>query len=427
MAGNKDTPPREQGKTTFPPEAPGWLSKPNPEKGTEKTAVKDPGRKESEKPAIVGSPFRAKDMRPGKNAAESRLTRLVKDRVIEMSGPLAGLSGVLPAGAGLGTLGTPPSFPTELQVSEEQQRYAMYLERLVAGETHPRVSGTRRTFSGRLLRWLITVLMFLAVGLPFASDVQVAPTSFPSTDKGASAQVIEQLQSNVPVLVVFDYDPALSGEMEALAAPAMNQLLTKKIPLVLISTSPTGPVLAEHFIQTTLLGNVGQIQSGEQYINLGYLAGGPAGMSYFADSPAEAVPLSVDGKFVWMEGFLQGIRVLRNFSAIIILTDNADTGRNWIEQAGPHLGDVPMVMITSAQAGPMIRPYLDSAQLKGFVTGLSDAKIYEQSYNHPGLAHHYWNSFSTGMLMAEFLIVAGAIWGVIANRRARRKDSREAI
>jgi hypothetical protein len=227
------------------------------------------------------------------------------------------------------------------------------------------------------------------------------------------------------VLVAFDYEPALSGELEAVAAPIMDHLLEKGAPLALISTSPTGPALAEQFLKTTSLVNVHQYQSGEQYVNLGYLAGGPAGMMYLADALTYAMPVSVDGKAAWTTGPLQGIQSLSNFAAVIILTDNADTGRNWIEQAGPHLGNTPMLMIISAQAEPMIRPYFDSGQLKGLVSGMSDAKIYEQTYNRPGLATHYWNSFSVGMLVAELLIVAGAIIGVMVDRLVIRKDSKK--
>jgi hypothetical protein len=168
---------------------------------------------------------------------------------------------------------------------------------------------------------------------------------------------------------------------------------------------------------------VHKYQSGVQYINLGYLAGGPAGMLYFADSPTEALPVDVDGKFVWGTSPLKGVQSLGNFAAFIILTDNADTGRNWIEQVSPQLGNVPMMMIISAQAEPMIWPYFDSGQLKGLVSGLSDAKVFEQTYNRPGLANQYWDSFSVGMLVAELIIGAGAVLGVILDWRARHKDS----
>ena len=159
----------------------------------------------------------------------------------------------------------------------------------------------------------------------------------------------------------------------------MDQLLSKGTPLALISTSPTGPALAEHFLQTTSLVDVHQYQSGQQYVNLGYLAGGSSGMLYLTGSLTAAMPVDVNGKPAWNSGPLQGIQGLSNFAAVIILTDNADTGRNWIEQVGPHLGKTPMLMVISTQAEPMIRPYFDSGQIKGLVSGLPDAKIYEQS------------------------------------------------
>jgi hypothetical protein len=124
---------------------------------------------------------------------------------------------------------------------------------------------------------------------------------------------------------------------------------------------------------------------------------------------------------------LQGVAQLSDFAVVIILTDNADTGRNWIEQSSLYLGQTPMVMVISTQAEPMIRPYFDSGQLKGLVSGLVDAKTYEQSYNRPGLADHYWDSFSLASLVAEIMIAIGAIWSAFAAWRARRKGIHEEV
>ncbi len=139
----------------------------------------------------------------------------------------------------------------------------------------------------------------------------------------------------------------------------------------------------------------------------------------------------MDGQSVWASGPLQAIHKLSDFAAVIILTDNSDTGRNWIEQAGPLLGNTPMLMIISAQAEPMIRPYFNSGQVKGLVSGLSDAKVYEQSNQNLGPAHQfgldnqYWDSFSVGMLVAELVILAGGILVVLMDKQARHKDSGE--
>jgi hypothetical protein len=108
-----------------------------------------------------------------------------------------------------------------------------------------------------------------------------------------------------------------------------------------------------------------------------------------------------------------------------VLTDNADTGRIWVEQTGSYLGDTPLLMVISAQAEPMLRPYYESGQIKGMVTGLVGGKVYEQSLNRPGLAQRYWDSFSVGILIAETLIVIGALWSAVAGWRARRGTSGE--
>ena len=436
IGDNKDNPPGEQGETAFSMETPDWLSKLNPEQAAEKPAVSTEGQADSGSLEAAELPSWVQAMRPVESVVESKTALVDESRIAEISGPLAGLRGVLPSEPGLGQLRKPPAYSTKLQVSDGQHRYAVSLEKLIAGETDPHVSKTTHLPSNQLLRWLITVLLFLAVGLPLigasTNGAQIAPpTTLESADKGAASQIIDGLSGNVPVLVAFDYDPALSGELEAVAAPVMDRLLSKGIPLALISTSPTGPILAEHFLQTTPLVKDYQYQNGNQYTNLGYLAGGSAGMVYFANSPTGAVTLGMDGQPAWGTPALQGIQKLSDFAAVIVLTDNADTGRNWIEQAGPHLGNTPMLMVISAQAEPMIRPYFDSGQLKGLVAGLSESKIYEQSNQNLGPTHQfgldnqYWDSFSVGMLVAELFILAGVVLGVVTDWRARQKDSGE--
>ena len=226
----------------------------------------------------------------------------------------------------------------------------------------------------------------------------------------------------------------LRGEMEAAAAPFMDHLLLKGPRLALISTSPTGPALAERFLHDTNaspLIAVHNYQSGQQYVNLGYLAGGPSGVQYFADSPSKAAQFTLDGQQAWTLPPLQGVRALSDFAALIILTDNADSGRVWIEQTGSTIGTTPMLMVLSAQAEPLILPYYVSGQVKGLVTGLAGGDAYGQIFARPdstlGLAEKYWNSLGVGTLVAEILIVIGAIWSAVSGWRSRRNKSGEKV
>jgi len=437
IIGNEDKGPPSAGEAAFSMETPDWLSKLKPEPGPQETPAPVPGTgeqqpSESLEPGDLPSWVQA--MRPVEAVvAEAKAVAPAEGQVTtEQNGPLAGLRGVLPAVPGLGPLRKPPAYATKLQASETQQRYADSLEKLVYAENSPHAIRSTLRISGHLLRWVIVLLLFLAVGLPIVTGAQVVPpTSLPPVEEvQATYTLIGQLAPSSQVLVVFDYEPALSGELEAAAQNVVGQLISTGALLTFISTSPTGPALADHFLQTTQ--PPGKLQSGQTYINLGYLAGGPTGILNFASWPGKAAPYAwstdpkVDGNNAWVMPPLLGVVNLSDFKAVFVLTDSADTGRNWIEQAGPSLGSTPMLMVISAQAEPMMRPYYDSGQLKGLVTGLAGGKAYEQAVQHPGLGQAYWNSFSTGLLMAEILILVGGAWSAFLAWRENRRKEEEA-
>jgi hypothetical protein len=84
-----------------------------------------------------------------------------------------------------------------------------------------------------------------------------------------------------------------------------------------------------------------------------------------------------------------------------------------------------MLLIVSAQAEPMIRPYFDAGQIAGMVTGLADAKVYEQAYGRPGLAQVYWNPLSYGILTVEVFLLFGGMWSLLASLRERTNRPRK--
>jgi len=426
-APEKTALPAGESESNLPMETPDWLSMLKPERGEEKA----PGGA-AEKPEIAPAelPTWVQAMRPVEAVVdESEVPQEEEKEETTARGPLAGLSGVLPIGPGLGALRKPQTYSTKLQMTEGQQRHAASLERLVASESEPRpLSGQVRLRSARLLRWVIAFALILVVGLPVVTGIHTVPGAVYPSELSATRDLINGLGANSPVLLVFDYEPALSGELEAAAAPVIDHLLFKGPRLAILSTSPTGPILAEHFMKTTQASH--GYQSGQGYVNLGYLAGGPAGVLGFAEDPPATAAYTIEGAPAWQTLPLQGIQKLSDFAAVIILTDNADTGRIWIEQAGPYLSTSPMIMVISAQAEPMIRPYYDSQQVKGLVTGLAGGKAYEQAndqaFQGVGLARRYWDAFSVGLFLAVMMILVGGSWSAIAIWGARRRTVRAA-
>ena len=137
------------------------------------------------------------------------------------------------------------------------------------------------------------------------------------------------------------------------------------------------------------------------------------------------MPFSVDGSQVWQTAPLQGVTRFSDFAAVILLTDSAEAGRVWIEQAAPLRGNASFVIVSSSQAGPMLMPYVASGQVNGLVNGLNDASKVEQANGQPGLARLYWDAYSVGLLLAAAMIILGGLWNLVSGLRARRAEKEE--
>jgi hypothetical protein len=92
----------------------------------------------------------------------------------------------------------------------------------------------------------------------------------------------------------------------------------------------------------------------------------------------------------------------------------------------PAIAAIPFFLVSSAQSGPMLKPYVDSKQADVMVNGLNDAVKYEFVNNsRPGTARVYWDAFGIGILMAVLAIVIGNIWNLYLKKKAERVDEEQ--
>ena len=408
----------------FSVEMPDWLSR--PESGTSDTTSQQAqpslaGGDESLSPVDLPSWVQA--MRPVESVLSE--TPSVDDQPTEKEGPLAGLRGVIPI-APIGSSRRPKAFSLKLQATDEQQSSAALLEQILVGETSPRAMVSSSFFmSQRVLRWAITGLFFIVLSAVIALRSQLLPVSAAlPPDVNAAANAVAAIPDNSSVLVVVDYEPSLAGEMEAVSGPLLNQLvLLHKPQLVFLSTSPNSSALVERLMTNTKIGQPPPgglgYNAGEQYFNLGYLPGGSAGVLGFVSGPKQVIPAAKAQSFA-------------EYAAVIVLTDNAESGRVWVEQldvakqADPTLASHPLLLITSAQAGPLLQPYVSSHQVTGMINGISEAARYEYKNNvPPGIARTYWDAFGVGIMMAIALIIIGSMWSLISGLRLRRANGEQ--
>ncbi len=408
-------------------EAPDWLSSLGPEDidddfPADETEVSVESAGGAELPSWVQA------MRPVADVVADS-SKASDEQLVAESGPLAGLSGILPANPGLGTLNKPRAQSIYLQVGESQQSSAVILEELLAKESQPSPFKTpKKTSSIPLLRWLIAALLFFGVATSLLSQTEMVA----SPAKGASEvqeafNVVNSIPAGGSALVVFDYEAAFSAEMKTVAAPLISQLMSRGEMLITLSTSPMGPALAKNSL-TEIIREPSQLVAGENYIDLGYLPGDVSAMLGFVSDPKAMIPKRIGDKSVWELPPLQNITNFYDFSVILILTDDVEKGRNWIEQSTQALNDsdTPLLMAVSAQAEPIIYPYYDSGQVDGLVSGLSGGMTLEQKQKKEnGLARKYWDSYSVGLFLAEILIAVGAMVNFMAALKSGQRKKEE--
>ncbi len=416
----------EDVEAIFSMDMPDWLSSLGPG-DQEQSQASDDSAGESDESLVPGDlPGWVKAMRPVEAVVDKApVDSGESDRKVEHKGPLAGLSGILPAGSASAPTHKTQTYAIKLQVSDAQQVNASLLERLLASEAKPRsLSTSAYVMPQRFLRWAIAVLLILVIGVTTFAGTSVVPLPnlYPN-ETLAAIKAINDLAADGTVLLVFDYNPGLSGEMEAAATPVVDHLMLKGMKLAALSSVPTGPALTERFMRS--LQDSYDFQPDQQYVELGYLPGGSAGVLGFASNPLVTIGQTISGTNLWASPALENIKSLGDFSALVLLTDEPEIARTWIEQAKPKLGSRPLILVVSAQAEPMVRPYYESGQVQGMVTGLMGGVSYEKVNARPGLSTRYWDAFSFGIFFAELMIVAGGLWSLISAWLARRTQPAE--
>ncbi|MCK5315402.1 MAG: hypothetical protein KAJ53_09780, partial [Anaerolineales bacterium] len=136
-------------------------------------------------------------------------------------------------------------------------------------------------------------------------------------------------------------------------------------------------------------------------------------------------PFALDNSPTWESGPLSNVQDIADFELVVVITESSDSARAWIEQVQPTLADTLLIMVVSAQAEPLIRPYYEGSpqQVNGMVTGLAGGASYEKSMPRTSLARKYWDAFSFGLLAAVVLIALGGVVVAAYSSLSKRNQS----
>jgi hypothetical protein len=219
--------------------------------------------------------------------------------------------------------------------------------------------------------------------------------------------------------------------MDALAGAVLSHVMGRGALPVFVATTPTGPLQAERVLRQ-IGAESGRIFSARQdYVNLGFLPGGAMGLAGFVQDPLGALPLETSlGQPARDVPALQSVNSLAGFQMIVVATESPERARSWVEQIETQAaaGARPaLLMVVSAQADPLVRPYYAAQpqQVQGLVSGLTGGLAYAEASAQSGSAQAYWPAFNAGLLVAVVLMLFGGVASLISGRLAKRNAPQE--
>lgn len=330
----------------------------------------------------------------------------------EKEGPLAGLRGVVAVETA--TIQPHTIEPVrQFLVTPEQKEQVALLQQILHEETGSGtvIAGKADAHVSAALRIVLSILLIGAVVLGLRT-VSLAKASFSEVPAPVAAvNTAVTNAANTPVLVAFDYPPAMSGELSPQAETLLQQLAAQNSAVVIVSQYPS----ATGIIADAL---------GSEYEadNLGYLPGNAIGLRQLSDClTGQSACNTLVGKSVPDDTRQK----LKNVGLIVVLTGNKESLTNWIEQVGTKSDVAISAGVTTALA-PSASPYYATSQLSGYLGGLLDTAVYQDLIDDKTQnVSQLLNAQLLGqILVATILLVGLIIYGISGSLSKRGKSKR---
>jgi hypothetical protein len=345
--------------------------------------------------------------------------------VTELSGPLAGIRGVIPLAHAItqSHMRVAPSISRNDGARVFESVLATSREALEpqADTAIPtiEVAAPRRV----TLNHIIYVLIFLAALIPFFLPADWSGLGL-SVTSPTTAAFYDKVQSVAPgstVLLAFDYTAGQGVELNPAAQIVTRDLARRGVNVIALSTSPSGAQIAQTVLRDTAQ-QIPNWQNGKNFLNVGYIPGAEAGLRKLSDQWLAPNQTDFDQHSLAASPLATALKSLRDVALVIELAGSDESLRWWMEQAQPS-HQTTFVAVVSAAVEAQARNYSNSKQLAAFLRGLTGAAEYELSLNQPGQTVRTVDAQSFAHVVIFAIIIVGNIAFWLSRIRKRRGDT----
>jgi hypothetical protein len=294
--------------------------------------------------------------------------------------------------------------------------------------------------------WLL-ILLALALGIAFLLPASLDNASVQRWSGIAETHAaLQNLWNGADVLLLWAYDPATAGELDRAAMPVLRHLRQRGAQLSAVTLLPGGVATAQRVyrnLQTTSAdattsdtNSAAPVRPDATTLDVTFLAGGSNALpllaavtcarqatSCLAPAPSASVrrllasgiacaqtsfptPFTVEnsGQASTQQEVIGQTPSHCLYDLALVIAAQAEDVQQWLELVQP-INHLPTIAIVSAAADPFLRPYLDTRQLSGLVSGYDGGIAYQQLNNQ-------LLSDSEGRRQQRFL--SGHWWGALA-------------
>lgn len=228
---------------------------------------------------------------------------------------------------------------------------------------------------------------------------------------------VEDLPAGSVVLFDIGYGSGGYPSLGPANIAVFHQFFDKELKVIIMATALEGSMMYPLIMDAVQPESRHGAVYGEDYVFLGYIAGGQTAMAgVLGDLPA-IVSVDYEGTPIGQVAVLDGVSGAQDIDIVAYLTTAGGTSEGWVYQAYSAygmdvLGGFLSMMTTS------MKPYYDTGQLLGVIDGVKGAADMEFLTGYPGDAIQSSDVLSFSQTLVIIFIVIGniAFWGSRASK-----------
>jgi hypothetical protein len=243
------------------------------------------------------------------------------------------------------------------------------------------------------------IVLFVLLAIPI-----ISPLGFPLTISPYTEDIYDYIDAMEPGSVVLNWNSMSWGfwptEYRPGAVAVVQHMIEKDLKLVFISWGAEGPLISELMFQDLL--DLQDYKYGEDYVQLGFYAGGETALTSFAEDVRGLVKTDYYGTSIDQLPIMNGINDATAFDLVL---DYSGTPAERILRQYHTTYDLPCGFVYLSGMFPDAIPYYSSGQMIGFVNGLRGGAEYELLTNRPRWGAASLDALSTSHIFYAILVV----------------------